>query len=213
MSDAGLSLIEKHLSDSAHVQRAFFQRQGQKLCSVALRMAACLATEGKLLLCGYGNGGILAQCLASEFVARQTVDHPPLPVIALMADTAASGTEAKKAGQALCRQVAVFGRKGDMLLAFLPSGSNAGIAAALQTARQKGMGTVGLTSEDDTAVATHCDTVLEVPDVGTSLVQEVHVAAGHLLYRLTDYYLFENAAVLLNHLRNPHEKRIDDAHL
>lgn len=213
MSDAGLSLIEKHLSDSAHVQRVFFRRQGQKLCSVALRMAACLATEGKLLLCGHDNGEILAQCLASEFVGRHTVDHPPLPVMALMTDKAASGTEPKEAGQTLCQQVAVFGRKGDMLLAFSPSGSNAAIAAALQTARQKGMGTAGLTSEDDTEVAAHCDTVLEVPAVGASLVQEVHIAAGHLLYRLTDYYLFENAAVLLKHLRTPHDERIDDAHL
>ena len=42
------------------------------------------------------------------------------------------------------------------------------------------------------------------PQAEPALVHELHVAAGHMFCRLTDYYLFENAVALTPYLQGRH---------
>lgn len=52
-----------------------------------------------------------------------------------------------------------------------------------------------------------CHILLETPTRHTPLVQELHIAAGHLFCQLTDYYLFENVTALTPYFQSDQEQK------
>ena len=208
MHDTALEIIKRHAHDGARLREDFFLSQGDDLRHMALRAAACLAAGGKILLCGNGPSAALAQQLAAEFVNRFAMDRPALPALALAADattlTAIGGD--LDFSQIFSRQVEALGRPGDMLLAITASGHTANIIAALEAARRGALLAVSLCSpESDLA---RCDMRIEAPQAEPALVHELHLAAGHMLCRLTDYYLFENAVALTPYLQGRHTTEV-----
>ena len=209
MHDTALEIIERHAHDGARLREDFFLSQGSNLRHVALRAAACLAAGGKLLLCGNGASAALAQHLSAEFVNRFAMDRPALPALALSADATsltAIGSDLDFS-QIFSRQIEALGRPGDMLVAIFSTGSSANIIAALEAARRGGQFAVCLCGHGS-EMALYSDMVLEAPQAEPALVQELHLAAGHLFCRLTDYYLFENAVALTPYLQGRHTTEV-----
>lgn len=206
MKDIALEIIAGHARDGALLREEFFRAQGQGLRDAALRAALCLASGGKILLCGNGGSAADAQHLAAEFVNRFLIDRPALPALALTTDASALTAIGNDLdfSQIFARQVEALGRKGDMLVGISTSGSSANVLAALQSARRAGLCTLGLTGQGGD-MAPFCDILLAVPSRHTPLIQETHIAAGHLLCQLTDYYLFENVAALTPYLQSDSE--------
>jgi D-sedoheptulose 7-phosphate isomerase len=198
MHDTALNIIREHARAGALLRQSFLEDQARNLAAAALRMALTLARGRKLLFCG--NGGSAADCqhLAAEFVNRFLLDRPPLPAIALTTDTSVLTAIGNDFGQELifAKQIAALGASGDMLVAISTSGNSANVLAALAAARDNALVTLGLTGADGGRMAPFCDFLLAVPETRTPLIQEVHIAAGHLLCGLTEHYLFENAAAL-----------------
>lgn len=209
MHDTALEIIECHAHDGARLREEFFLSQGANLRHMALRAAACLAAGGKILLCGNGAGAALAQHLAAEFVNRFAMDRPALPALALSADatslTAIGGD--LDFSQIFSRQVEALGRPGDMLLVITASGYTANIIAALEAARRGALLAVSLCSPES-GLARNCDIAIEAPQAEPVLVHELHLAAGHMFCRLTDYYLFENAVALTPYLQSRHTTEV-----
>ncbi|MEF3697008.1 SIS domain-containing protein, partial [Desulfolutivibrio sp.] len=83
-----------------------------------------------------------------------------------------------------------LGARGDVLVGISTSGNSPNILEAMRAARDKGMITVGLAGQNGEIVPLS-DFALLVPHATTALIQEIHIATGHLLCRLVDYYLFE----------------------
>ena len=205
MNDTALEIIERHAHDGARLREDFFLSQGDNLRHIALRAAACLAAGGKLLLCGNGASAALAQHLAADFVNRLSMDRPALPALALSADatslTAIGGD--LDFSQIFSRQVEALGRPGDMLLAITASGYTANITAALEAARRGALLAACVCSPHGD-VARHCDAAIEAPQAEPALINELHLAAGHMFCRLPDYYLFETAVALTPYLQSRH---------
>ena len=89
-----------------------------------------------------------------------------------------------------------------MLLAFSTSGNSANVLSALHAAHRAGLFTAGFTGQGGGDMAGLCHFLLEVPSRQTPLIQEVHIAAGHMFCLLVDYYLFENASALAPYLQS-----------
>ena len=192
--DRGLEIIRRHAADGARLREKFFSSQGERLREMALRAAACIERGGKILLCGNGGSAADAQHLAAEFVNRFLADRPALPAIALTTDAScltAIGNDSDFV-QIFARQVEALGRKGDMLIGISTSGNSANVVAALRAALAAGMHTAGLTGLGGGAMAPLCGILLDVPSGFTPLIQEIHIAAGHLFCWLAEYYLTEN---------------------
>ena len=208
MHDTALEIIERHAHDGARLREEFFLSQAHNLRHMALRAAACLAAGGKLLLCGNGASAALAQHLAADFVNRFAMDRPALPALALSADatslTAIGGD--MDFSQIFSRQVEALGRPGDMLLAISASGYTANITAALEAARRGALLAVTLCSQESDLARS--DMRIEAPQAEPALVHELHLAAGHMFCRLTDYYLFENAVALTPYLQGRHTTEV-----
>ena len=202
MNDSALDIITAHARDGARLRETFFAEQAPMLRETALRIAACLARGGKILLCGNGGSAADAQHLAAEFVNRFLVDRPALPALALTTDTSALTAIANDMdfSQVFSRQVEALGRKGDILVGISTSGNSTNVLAALEAARRIGMLTLGFTGRGGGRMAALCHMLVDVANPSTPLIQEIPITAGHLLCQLTDYYLFENVAALAPYL-------------
>lgn len=209
MKDSALEIIARHAQDGARLREEFFRARASDLREAALRAALCLAGGGKILLCGNGGSAADAQHLAAEFVNRFLMDSPALPALALSTDTSALTAIGNDLdfSQIFARQVEALGRKGDLLVGISTSGNSANVLAALQTARRTGLFTVGLTGQGGGGMAPLCHILLETPTRHTPLVQELHIAAGHLFCQLTDYYLFENVTALTPYFQSDQEQK------
>ena len=198
MSDAALEIIARHAAEGARLREEFFCLRAEALRQAALEAACAIAGGGKILFCGNGGSAADAQHLAAEFVNRFLMDRPALPAIALTTDTSALTAIGNDMGydEVFARQVEALGRPGDMLVAISTSGNSPNVVRALEVAARGGLFTVGLTGAGGGGMRGLCRILLETPQAATPLVQELHIAAGHLFCQLTDHYLFENAAAL-----------------
>lgn len=205
MKDNALATILEHAEAGVALRRSFFAENAALVAETALAMAVALARGNKLLLCGNGGSAADAQHLAAEFVNRFMMDRPPLPAIALTTDSSiltAVGNDFSF-DQVFSKQVEALGKPGDMLVAISTSGNSNNIINALKAARERSVATLGLAGGTGGKMAPLCDRLIAVDGKSTALIQEVHIAVGHLLCGLTDYYLFENVAALAPYLDSP----------
>ncbi len=174
---------------AAHFERslAALQRTAQDAAllatarKIAAAVIAALRAGNKLLIIGNGGSAADAQHIAAEIVGRYKQDRPACAAIALTTDTSALTAIANDYGfeQVFARQVDGLGGHGDVLLALSTSGRSPNILAALRTARQRGLVTVGFTGSKGEALTSLCDHLLVAPSDDTPVVQQIHLAVAH----------------------------------
>src|SRR2546423_8681035 len=176
-------LIGAHLKQSlAALERA---TQDAALLATARKIAAAiiaaLRSGNKLLIIGNGGSAADAQHIAGEIIGRYKQDRPACAAMALTTDTSALTAMANDYGfeQVFARQVEGLGQRGDVLLALSTSGRSPNILAALRTARECGLVTIGFTGAKGQALGTLCDHLLVSPSDDTPVVQQIHLAVAH----------------------------------
>ena len=162
---------------------AGLDRLAGPIVEAAEKVAACLASGKKVLLCGNGGSAADAQHLAAEFVGRFQRDRRALPAMALHADTSALTSIANDYGfeEVYARQVEAHGRAGDVLVALSTSGNSPSILRAAESARSIGMQVIGLTGRAGGELKARCDLWVGVPSDVTARIQECHILIGHYL--------------------------------
>lgn len=202
MSQEAIDRVLAHSQAGCRLREAFFQAKATLVADIARAMAVSLARGGKILLCG--NGGSAADCqhIAAEFVNRFKLERPPLPAIALTTDSSILTAIGNDYGfeQVFLKQVQALGRPGDVLVAISTSGGSPNVLAAMRAAKEREIVTVGFTGASGGAMLPLCDYPVLVPENTTALIQEIHIAVGHLLCELVDYYLFEAVSELTPYL-------------
>jgi D-sedoheptulose 7-phosphate isomerase len=175
--------IGAHLSLSlAALERA---TQDASLLAAARKIAevviGALRAGNKLLIIGNGGSAADAQHIAAEIVGRYKQDRPPYAAIALTTDTSALTAIANDYGfeQVFARQVEGLGRQGDVLLALSTSGRSPNVLAALRTARERGLVTIGFTGSKGETLGALCDHLLVAPSDDTPVIQQIHLAVAH----------------------------------
>lgn len=212
MSDEAKTRVLEHALAGAKLRERFFTENADLVVEAARSLAICIARGGKLLFCGNGGSAADAQHLAAEFVNRFVLDRPPLPAIALTTDTSALTAIGNDFGfdQVFSKQVHALGQPGDILVGISSSGNSENVIKAMQVARENGVVTMGFTGRNGGKMAALSDILINVPDESTALVQEIHIAVGHLLCGLVDYYLFQNAGALTPYLEMEDEGNAGD---
>jgi D-sedoheptulose 7-phosphate isomerase len=183
LSQDSKDLIAAHLKLSlAALERAM---KDATLLATARKIAeiviATLREGNKLLIVGNGGSAADAQHIAAEIMGRYKQDRRPHAAIALTTDTSALTAIGNDYGFELvfARQVAGLGRRGDALLALSTSGRSPNILAALGTARQHGLVTIGFTGSKGEALRPLCDHLLVAPSDDTAIIQQLHLAVAH----------------------------------
>jgi D-sedoheptulose 7-phosphate isomerase len=184
--------IRQHLDATAAVLRQTAERSAASIVAAAAIMAESVAAGGKVLVCG--NGGSAADCqhFAAEFVSRLTMnfERPGIPVLALTTDTSFLTAYANDVDfdGVFARQVATFGRPGDVILGITTSGRSRNVLQAIREAARGGLRTIALTGGD--GLGAEANVVIQVPSRDTQTIQETHLGIEHMLCHLVERALY-----------------------
>jgi D-sedoheptulose 7-phosphate isomerase len=189
-----MNYIEDQLRQSHAVISAILEDQSLKQ-SLLKAIDACigsLKSSGKILLAGNGGSAADAQHIAGELVSRFAFDRPGLAAVALTTDTSILTAVGNDYGYEMLfsRQIQALGRKGDVFVAHSTSGKSPNILKALQTAKELGLVTIGLTGNRNGPINAICDHVLAMPSGDTPKIQEGHLIMGHILCGAIEEALF-----------------------
>jgi D-sedoheptulose 7-phosphate isomerase len=146
----------------------------------------------KVLFCGNGGSAADAQHLAAEFSGRFSYDREPLPSEALHVNSSYLTAVANDYSfeEVYSRILKGIGNEGDILIAISTSGNSKNIIRALETAREMGIITVGLTGESGGEMKNLCDFLINVPSVETPRIQESHIMIGHIICEYVESTIF-----------------------
>ena len=149
--------------------------------------------EGKhLYFCGNGGSAADAQHLAAEFSGRFYINRDALPSEALHCNTSYLTAVANDFSYDLIysRLIKGIGKPGDILVGMSTSGNSTNIVKAFETARTKGITTIGMTGEGGGQLAAVSDILIDIPSKNTPRIQEGHMLLGHIICQLVEAEYF-----------------------
>ena len=177
----------------------------------------CYEAGGKLLLAGNGGSCADAEHIVGELMKgflkrrpltaeeRALLDDTPdmpagfadrlqgaLPALSLNTHGALLSAYANDvdASMVYAQQVWALGQGGDALLALSTSGNSRNVVNAVHAARAKGLRTLAITGEKESALSALCDVTLRLPSAETYRVQEYTLPVYHALCALLEAAFF-----------------------
>jgi D-sedoheptulose 7-phosphate isomerase len=159
-----------------------------QIAAVADEMRACLKRGGKILLMGNGGSAADSQHIAAEIVGRYKKERRGLPSIALTTDTSIITSVGNDFGFEFIfsRQVEALCTPLDLVIGLTTSGNSPNVVRAIETAKEIGAITVGMTGGTGGKLAVLCDFCLIMPSSDTPRIQEAHIFVGHSLCELLE---------------------------
>ncbi len=185
-------LIDQMVGESLRVKARFFEENKDRIVQSAARIAQVLRDGHKVMFFGNGGSAADAQHLAAELIGRFGPDRCSLPGISLSTDTSILTALGNDYGfeKVFSRQIEGLGRPGDAAIGISTSGNSPNVLEALDTARAKGIFTIGFTGEAGGKMIDRADVLFRVPSRHTPRIQETHLLLGHILCDLADRELF-----------------------
>ena len=164
-------------------------------------MEESLRSRNKLLVCGNGGSAADASHFATEFVVRFTKDRPAYPAICLSSDGGLLTAAGNDYGfdEVFARQVAAFGRQGDVLICLTTSGKSRNVERALEEAKAHKLKTIAFLGRDGGSTIGMADVDLLVHSDSTARIQEAHQFLLHVLCETIESRLAEKTPVNRNY--------------
>ncbi len=162
-------------------------RSSGLLAACAHDMAARFAARGRLLTFGNGGSATDAADLASLFLSPQE-PAAALPAISLATDVSVVTSLANDIGIEVifARQIAAFGKPGDIVIGLSTSGNSENLLRAFDTAVARGLMTIGISGYDGGKMAelTGLDYLFVMPSSSIHRIQEAQTTVYHILWEL-----------------------------
>lgn len=156
-------------------------------------VVAAFESGHKVMFCGNGGSAADAQHLAAEFSGRFYKNRRALPSDALHCNSSYLTAVANDYSydDIYSRLVDGTMEKGDVLIGISTSGNSPNIVKAFETARSKGITTVGFTGASGGKMKELSDYLLNIPSTDTPRIQESHIMLGHIICELTEAAIFK----------------------
>lgn len=170
--------------------------QDQRLIGIVGEIVSLIVDRfraGKhLYFCGNGGSAADAQHLAAEFSGRFYINRDALPSEALHCNTSYLTAVANDFSYDLIysRLIKGIGKPGDILVGMSTSGNSINIIKAFETAREKGITTIGMTGEGGGKLREFSDYLIDIPSRNTPRIQEAHMLLGHIICQLVEEQFF-----------------------
>ena len=181
---ASIQVKQTILNDEA------LQQTVQQITDVVV---AAFESGHKVMFCGNGGSAADAQHLAAEFSGRFYKNRRALPSDALHCNSSYLTAVANDYSydDIYSRLVDGTMEKGDVLIGISTSGNSPNIVKAFETARSKGITTVGFTGASGGKMKDLSDFLLNIPSTDTPRIQESHIMLGHIICELTEAAIFK----------------------
>ena len=182
---ASIAVKQEILADNA------FQQKVQDITDAVIH---AFQSGKKVMFCGNGGSAADAQHLAAEFSGRFYKNRRALPSDALHCNTSYLTAVANDYSydDIYSRLVDGTMEKVDVLIGISTSGNSPNIVKAFETARAKGIVTVGFTGASGGKMKDLSDYLLNVPSTVTPRIQESHILLGHIICELTEAAIFND---------------------
>ncbi|MGN6618872.1 MAG: D-sedoheptulose-7-phosphate isomerase [Ilyomonas sp.] len=146
----------------------------------------------KVFFCGNGGSAADAQHLAAEFSGRFYKNRKALPSEALHCNTSYLTAVANDYSYDVIYSRLVDGLmvEGDVLIGLSTSGNSSNILTAFETAKEKGVITMGFTGVTGGKMKELSDYLFNVPSNVTPRIQESHIMIGHIICELVEEKIF-----------------------
>jgi D-sedoheptulose 7-phosphate isomerase len=186
-------IVRNAFADTVALHQRVQREGGEAIAAAADALRTALRDGRTVLVCGNGGSAADAQHFAAELVGRFALERRAWPALALTTDTSALTAIGNDHGfdRVFARQVEAHGRPGDVLVGISTSGGSPNVLAAVETARSRGLVTIGLTGRDGGALGRAVDVHLNVPSPSTARTQEVHITLLHVLCELVEQELVD----------------------
>ena len=164
----------------------------QTINSCIHKIVTAFKNGNKVLFCGNGGSAADAQHLAAEFSGRFYTNRKALPAEALHCNTSyltAVGND-YSFDVIYSRLIDGIGQHGDVLIGLSTSGNSKNIIKAFETAKEKGMVTIGFTGMTGGQLKPVSDYLINVPSTDTPRLQESHILIGHIICQLVEEKIF-----------------------
>lgn len=151
----------------------------------------------KLLICGNGGSAADAQHIAAEFVGRFHLHRKGLPAIALGSNpaTLTAWSNDYEFETVFARQVEAYGKQGDILWGISTSGKSPNVIRAMETAKEMGLITLGMSGNMGGKLKKLTDYPLFVGQDHTPYIQEIHLITYHRICEQVEAQLFANVGL------------------
>jgi len=188
-TDAVLQEVRRSTVDKANeimaLRRQVLAADGARLTECARDMAAKFQAGGRLLAFGNGGSSTDSQDLASLFLGHER----PLPAFGLTNDIAVVTALSNDVGfdVVFSRQIAAFGRAGDIAVGLSTSGNSGNLLRAFDEAARRGLLTIGIAGYDGGKMAEldSIDYLFVVNSASVHRIQEAQTTIYHVLWELT----------------------------
>jgi len=195
LAEVRRSTVEK-ATEIVALRRRLAEEQGEALAACAADMAARFDSGGRLLTFGNGGSSTDAADIAQLFLQPRTGN--PLPAFCLGSSVAVLTALSNDVGfdVVYARQVAAFGRPGDMVFGISTSGGSRNVLRGFDEARRRGLLTVGMAGYEGGQMAESglVDHLIVVPSASVHRIQEAQTTAYHVLWTLVQEALAPNDA-------------------
>ncbi len=186
--------IKKLIKASIDTKQALLENEQLILTidSIVKMVVPAFNNGQRVHFCGNGGSAADAQHLAAEFSGRFYKNRRALPSEALHCNTSYLTAVANDYSfdEIYSRLVDGIMEKGDVLIGLSTSGNSKNIVKAFETARAKGIITVGFTGEDGGALRELSDHLINIPSSVTPRIQEAHILVGHIICELVEAAIF-----------------------
>ena len=182
-----MSTFQSSLASLQEVLQALPPQQ-ETLEKAATLAGDALLAGNKLMFCGNGGSASDSGHLATEFTCRFREDRRPYPAMAFTVDAGlltAIGNDYDFT-EIFARQVAAFGKPGDVLIVLSTSGKSRNILAALEEARRRGVKTIAFLGKGGGFTKGAADLEFLVPGTETARIQEAQQFLLHVLCEIVE---------------------------
>ncbi|MBI2029074.1 SIS domain-containing protein [Candidatus Gottesmanbacteria bacterium] len=142
----------------------------------------------------FGNGGSASCCehIAEELLNRLQNYRVPLSALSLTSQPSIITGIANDFGfeKVFSRQLEALATPKDLVIALSTSGNSLNVINGIRLARLRGVKTIGMTGINGRNLINKVDICLTVPSDNTSIIQEAHMIAGHIICAAVEEMLF-----------------------
>ncbi len=181
--------IEERLTESIRTKERVRAQLIPVMDQAARLMIGALEKGNKVLFFGNGGSAADSQHLAAELVGKMFIEgRRALPAIALTTDSSILTALGNDFGfeTVFSRQIEALGKPGDVAIGITTSGQSPNVLAAVKTARQMGLKTIGFIGKDGGKLKDLVDIPIVVPSDSTQRIQESHITIGQILCELVE---------------------------
>tara|TARA_B100001115_G_C15811992_1_gene402696 strand:- start:678 stop:1256 length:579 start_codon:yes stop_codon:yes gene_type:complete len=176
--------IKQHFDEATEVLKAFNTDSNIIAIHDALKiMVEALKSGNKIISCGNGGSMCDAMHFAEELSGRFREDRKGLAALSI-SDPSHISCVANDYGyeHVFSRYIEALGNEGDVLLCISTSGNSENVLRAIDTAKENGMKSIGLTGKNGGKMALKVDAEIRAPLTPyADRVQEIHIKVIHAL--------------------------------